>query len=61
MQYMIQNQAKKKTLASLGSQESFFLPNFGSYTTFMLPAKLKVKEDKFAKYIKIADNLGKAV
>ena len=37
----------------LGSQGSFFLSNFGSDTPLMLLAKLKVKENKVATYLKL--------
>ena len=39
----------------------FFMPNFGSETPFMLLAKLKVKGDKVAEYLEIADKTDKAV
>ena len=35
----------------------FFMSSFGSDTPFMLLAKLKVKEDKVAEYLEIADNV----
>ena len=35
----------------------FFMSIFGSDTPFMLLAKLKVKEDKVAEYLEIADNV----
>ena len=37
------------------------MPSFGSDTPFMLLAKLKVKEDKVAEYLEIADKTDKAV
>ena len=37
------------------------MSNFGSETPFMLLAKLKVKEDKVAEYLEIADKTDKAV
>ena len=37
------------------------MTNFGSDTPFMLLAKLKVKEDKVAEYLEIADKTDKAV
>ena len=39
----------------------FFMSSFGSDTPFMLLAKLKVKEDKLAEYLEIADKTDKAV
>ena len=39
----------------------FFLPSFGSDTPFMLLAKFKVKKDKVAEYLAIADKTDKAV
>ena len=39
----------------------FFMTNFGSETPFMLLAKLKVKKDKVAEYLEIADKTDKAV
>ena len=39
----------------------FFMSSFGSDTPFMLLAKLKVKEDKVAEYLEIADKTDKAV
>ena len=39
----------------------FFMSRFGSETPFMLLAKLKVKEDKVAEYLEIADKTDKAV
>ena len=38
----------------------FFMSSFGSDTPFMLLAKLKVKEDKVAEYLEIADKTDKA-
>ena len=35
------------------------MPSFGSGTPFMLLAKLKIKEDKVAEYLKIADKRDK--
>ena len=37
------------------------MSSFGSDTPFMLLAKLKVKEDKVAEYLEIADKTDKAV
>ena len=37
------------------------MPSFGSDTPFMLLAKLKIKEDKVAEYLEIADKTDKAV
>jgi len=37
----------------------FFMSSFGSATPFMLLAKLKVKEDKVAEYLEIADKKDK--
>ena len=37
------------------------MPSFGSGTPFMLLAKLKIKEDKVAEYLEIADMNDKAV
>ena len=37
------------------------MPSFGSETPFMLLAKLKIKEDKVAEYLAIADKTDKAV
>ncbi len=37
------------------------MSSFGSDTAFMLLAKLKVKEDKVAEYLVIADKTKKAV
>ena len=39
----------------------FFMSSFGSDTPFMLLAKLKVKEDKVAEYLEIADKTDKAM
>ena len=39
----------------------FFMSSFGSDTPFVLLAKLKVKEDKVAEYLEIADKTDKAV
>ena len=39
----------------------FFMSSFGSDTPFMLLAKLKVKKDKVAEYLEIADKTDKAV
>ena len=39
----------------------FFMSIFGSDTPFMLLAKLKVKEDKIAEYLEIADKTDKAI
>jgi len=39
----------------------FFMYSFGSDTPFMLLAKLKVKEEKVAEYLEIADKIDKAV
>ena len=39
----------------------FFMSSFGSDTPFMLLAKLKVKKDKVAEYLEIADKTNKAV
>ena len=38
----------------------FFMSSFGSDTPFMLLAKLKVKENKVAEYLEIADKTDKA-
>ena len=35
------------------------MPSFGSGTPFMLLARLKIKEDKVAEYLKIADKRDK--
>ena len=43
------------------ARKSLFLCLFGSDTPFMLLAKLKVKEDKVAEYLEIADKTDKAV
>ena len=43
------------------AHKSFFMSSFGSDTPFMLLAKLKVKEDKIAEYLEIADKTDKAV
>ena len=37
------------------------MSSFGSDTPFMLLAKLKIKEDKVAEYLEIADKTDKAV
>ena len=37
------------------------MSSFGSDTPFMLLAKLKIKEDKLAEYLEIADKTDKAV
>ena len=37
------------------------MSSFWSETLFMLPAKLKVKEDKVSKYLEIVDKTVKAV
>tara|TARA_B100001989_G_C24358687_1_gene373369 strand:+ start:341 stop:505 length:165 start_codon:yes stop_codon:yes gene_type:complete len=39
----------------------FFLSSFGSDTPFMLLAKLKIKEDKIAEYLEIADKTDKPI
>ena len=39
----------------------FFMSSFGPDTPFMLLAKLKVKEDKVAEYLEIADRTDKDV
>ena len=39
----------------------FFMSSFGSDTPFMLLAKLKVKEDKVAEYLKIEDKTNRPV
>ena len=43
------------------ARKGLFLSVFGSDTPFMLFAKLKVKEDKVAEYLEIADKTDKAV
>jgi len=43
------------------ARKSLFLCLLLSDTPFMLLAKLKVKEDKVAEYLEIADKTGKSV
>ncbi len=45
----------------ISSNYFLFMTNFGSDTPFMLIAKLKVKEDKVAKYLELAEKTDKAV